>query len=227
MKTITIGRGDGCDILIDDYRISRRHAVLKVYTFGKMEIVDMGQNGTWVNGVKLRPGVPFPVKRSDVINFAEASQLNWSQVESPMKYVKLAGIIAAILILLGFLIFWIFSALSDSSSDVEENDVTVVRPVDGNLTKDSVSFKSPSNSNVEKPVGETATPKKKEKPMPRTVQELFPQKTNKEKKDEKDVKKKDEKDVKKKEEKKKKDEKTPKPQDSKKSEDKSLNYEIL
>ena len=227
MKTITIGRGDGCDILIDDYRISRRHAVLKVYTFGKMEIVDMGQNGTWVNGVKLRPGVPFPVKRSDVVNFAEASQLNWSQVESPMKYVKLAGIIAAILILLGLLIFWIFNALSDSSSDVEENNVTVVRPVDGNLTKDSVSFKSPSNSNVEKPVRETATPKKKEKPMPRTVQELFPQKTNKEKKDEKDVKKKDEKDVKKKEEKKKKDEKTPKPQDSKKSEDKSLNYEIL
>lgn len=223
MKTITIGRGDGCDILIDDYRISRRHAVLKVYTFGKMEIVDMGQNGTWVNGVKLRPGVPFPVKRSDVVNFAEASQLNWSQVESPMKYVKLAGIIAAILILLGLLIFWIFSALSDSSSDVEENNVTVVRPVDTNLTKDSVSFKSPSNSNVEKPVRETVTQKKKEKPMPRTVQELFPQKTNKEKKDEKDVKKK--------EEKKKKDEKSQKSQDNKKSkeksEEKSPNYEIL
>ena len=211
MKTITIGRGDGCDILIDDYRISRRHAVLKVYTFGKMEIVDMGQNGTWVNGVKLKSGVPFPVKRSDVINFAEASQLNWSQVESPMKYYKIAGIIAAILVLLGLLIFWISSALSDSSSDIEENNVTVVQPSEGNLMKDSVSTKNPSN--VEKPAKEVETLKKKEKPVPRTVQELFPQKINdKNKKDKKEEKK----------EKK----KASKPQDSKKS-DENSRFDIL
>ena len=211
MKTITIGRGDGCDILIDDYRISRRHAVLKVYTFGKMEIVDIGQNGTWVNGVKLRPGVPFPVKRSDVINFAEASQLNWSQVESPMKYVKIAGIVAAILILLGLLLFWISSAFSGSSTQIEDNNVTVVKPENTNTVKDSVSIVRPSNE--EKSTKETETLKKKEKQLPRTVQELFPQKV-KDKKEDKDVKKK-------KEENKKKEEKTQKPQDNKKSEEKS------
>ena len=54
MKTITIGRGDGCQIFIDDDLISRRHAILKISTFGKMEIVDMGKNGTFVNGIRLR-----------------------------------------------------------------------------------------------------------------------------------------------------------------------------
>ena len=228
MKTITIGRGDGCDILIDDYRISRRHAVLKVYTFGKMEIVDIGQNGTWVNGVKLRPGVPFPVKRSDVINFAEASQLDWSQVESPMKYVKIAGIVAAILVLLGLLVFWISSALSDSSTQAEETNATMVQSGDANIVKDSISVGNPYNveksspSNVEKPVKEAEAQKKKEKKLPRTVQELFPQKVNKDKdkKDEKD-------ENKKKEESKKKEEKTSKPQDVKKPEEKSSDKIIL
>jgi pSer/pThr/pTyr-binding forkhead associated (FHA) protein len=41
MRTLSIGRGEGCDIFIDDYRISRRHALLKIYPFGKMEIVDL------------------------------------------------------------------------------------------------------------------------------------------------------------------------------------------
>ena len=54
MKTITIGRGDGADIFIDDEMISRRHAILRIYTFGKMELVDMGKNGTYVNAPKIK-----------------------------------------------------------------------------------------------------------------------------------------------------------------------------
>ncbi len=208
MKTITIGRGDGCDILIDDYRISRRHAILKLYTFGKMEIVDIGQNGTWVNGVKLRPGVPFPVKRSDVINFAEASQLKWSQVDNPMKYFKIAGIVAVILVLLGFLVFWITSSWPSTSTQFEETNVIVGSPGDAHTVKDSITVGSPSD--VDKPVGEGKTQKKKETQLPKTVQELFPQKINKEKKWEK-----------KNDDKNKKKGKTLKPQDGKKTEGKS------
>lgn len=105
MKTITIGRGDGVDIFIDDEMISRRHALLRIYASGKMEIVDMGKNGTFVNGVKLRPNVPFPVKRKDVVSFAEVSRLNWSQVPDNTKYFKIGaiiiGAIIALLILIG------------------------------------------------------------------------------------------------------------------------------
>ena len=112
MKTITIGRGEGCDILIDDYRISRRHAILRIHTFGKMEIVDMGQNGTWVNGVKLRSGVPFPVTRKDVVNFAEASQLNWTLVNNPLGSFKIIGLVVGVLAFLFLLIALFFSAFS-------------------------------------------------------------------------------------------------------------------
>ena len=80
MKTYTIGRDPSCRIPINDIRISRQHAILRVYTFGKMEIVDLGKNGTWVNGVKLRPNIPFPVKRKDVVNLGNAVQLDWSYV---------------------------------------------------------------------------------------------------------------------------------------------------
>lgn len=103
MKTITIGRGDGADIFIDDEMISRRHAILRIYTFGKMEIVDMGKNGTFVNGVKLKPNVPFPVKRKDVVNFAEVSRLNWAQVPDNTKYFKIGAIILGIIIALSIL----------------------------------------------------------------------------------------------------------------------------
>lgn len=100
MKTITIGRGDGCQIFIDDDMISRRHAILKISTFGKMEIVDMGKNGTFVNGIRLRPNVPVPVKRKDIISFANVSQLDWKQVPNPGIYYKIGAIVLGVLLLL-------------------------------------------------------------------------------------------------------------------------------
>lgn len=100
MKTITIGRGDGCQIFIDDDLISRRHAILKISTFGKMEIVDMGKNGTFVNGIRLRPNVPVPVKRKDIISFANVSQLDWKQVPNPGIYYKIGAIVLGVLLLL-------------------------------------------------------------------------------------------------------------------------------
>ena len=121
MKTITIGRGEGCDIQIEHNKISRRHAILKVYTFGKMEIVDMGQNGTWVNGIKLRPGVPFPVKRKDVVNFAEVSQLNWSRVPNPTKNLKLGGFAAILLLLLIVAVSIIVSSCPNHSYEASDD----------------------------------------------------------------------------------------------------------
>ena len=105
MKTITIGRGEGCHIYIDDELMSRRHAIIKIPTFGGMEIVDMSKNGTFVNGVRLRPNVPFPVKRTDVVNFADVAQLDWSQVPDPMKYYKLGAAIVGGLVVLLLLLF--------------------------------------------------------------------------------------------------------------------------
>ncbi len=114
MKTITIGRGEGCHIYIDDELMSRRHAIIKIPTFGGMEIVDMSKNGTFVNGVRLRPNVPFPVKRTDVVNFADVAQLDWSQVPDPMKYYKLGAAIVGGLVVLLLAFFLLKNLLSTS-----------------------------------------------------------------------------------------------------------------
>ena len=175
MKTITIGRGEGCDILVDDYRISRRHAILRIHTLGKMEIVDMGQNGTWVNGVKLRPGVPFPVTRKDVVNFADASQLNWSLVDNPLGNYKIIGLIVGILAIVIILIGLISRAFSEGSSEMwqsVDNPVREEQSVNPILGNDSVIV------NVKTGTGSNNTYKKakNDKEKVKTIDELFPTK---------------------------------------------------
>ncbi len=50
---LTIGRGEGCDIIVDDARISRTHARLRVVE-GEVVIEDLGsRNGTIVNGERV------------------------------------------------------------------------------------------------------------------------------------------------------------------------------
>ena len=45
----TIGRGEGVDIVIDDCRVSRRHATVEL-TAGRAVLRDAGStNGTWLN----------------------------------------------------------------------------------------------------------------------------------------------------------------------------------
>ncbi len=50
---ILIGRGEDCDIAVNDRQVSRHHAIFK-YNNGVSCIEDLGsKNGTFVNGVKL------------------------------------------------------------------------------------------------------------------------------------------------------------------------------
>ena len=138
MKTITIGRGDGCQIFIDDDLISRRHAILKISTFGKMEIVDMGKNGTFVNGIRLRPNVPVPVKRKDIISFANVSQLDWKQVPNPGIYYKwgIIGTISLILILILInLGIWAYNSLNkESNYEQDEGNVFTEQTISNDST---------------------------------------------------------------------------------------------
>ena len=54
MKTYSIGRDLGCDIVINDTTdvVSRRHAVLTVASSGKMTLTDLSSNGTYINGIR-------------------------------------------------------------------------------------------------------------------------------------------------------------------------------
>ena len=53
--TLTLGRGDNADIVIDDTTVSRLHA--RLVLGDPMLLEDLGSsNGTWVDGQKLEPG---------------------------------------------------------------------------------------------------------------------------------------------------------------------------
>lgn len=157
MKTITIGRGDGCNIYIDDESMSRRHAIIKIPTFGEMEIVDMSKNGTSVNGIRLRPNVPFPVSRKDVVTFADVAQLDWAKVPDPLKYYKLGALIVGGLIVLLLAIFLVKNLFSDSTPEQQP-----VKPAIEQVQK-PVAPEQPSQPGQEAPSettteGETTAP---------------------------------------------------------------------
>lgn len=114
MKVYSIGREVGCDIVINDNSdvISRRHATLNVASSGKMTIVDLSHNGTYVNGIRISPNVPVPVTRKDNVSFAHVARLDWNLIPNTgatiIKWVAL-GVLALLLIIGGI---WGFKALS-------------------------------------------------------------------------------------------------------------------
>jgi pSer/pThr/pTyr-binding forkhead associated (FHA) protein len=51
--TLTVGREPGCTLLLDDLKVSRRHATL-FGEHGRLSIIDTGsRNGTWVNDERI------------------------------------------------------------------------------------------------------------------------------------------------------------------------------
>lgn len=105
MKTIySIGRDPGCDIYLYDDKnvISRNHAILKIGKGGKYFISDQSMNGTYINGIKVTPGVQVPVTRKDVITFAHVSELDWNLIPDPkMKALKIILLVALIVLIAG------------------------------------------------------------------------------------------------------------------------------
>lgn len=119
MKVYSIGREGGCDIVINDPSdvISRRHAVLNVSPSGKMTIVDQSTNGTYVNGMRINSGVPYPVTRKDSISFAHVARLDWNLIPSSNQTLKYAAIGVISLLLIGGIGFGGYRYLEDSDSD--------------------------------------------------------------------------------------------------------------
>ena len=52
--TVVLGRGSGCDIVLDQPTVSKRHAQLSVARAGDVAVADLGShNGTWVGGLPV------------------------------------------------------------------------------------------------------------------------------------------------------------------------------
>ena len=64
---VTLGRGAGCEVVIDDDSVSAQHARLE-YDVGAWRITDLGStNGTVVEGVRLAPDVPTPLEYGSTV----------------------------------------------------------------------------------------------------------------------------------------------------------------
>lgn len=111
IKQYSIGRGDDCQIKIQDnsQKVSRNHATIKVLDNGKIFITDHSSNGTFVNGVKISPSVDYPVKRGDDVSFAHVANLNWELIPSVIN--KLIFFIVGVVIVIGLIItvYFLFS----------------------------------------------------------------------------------------------------------------------
>lgn len=132
MKVLSIGRDNACDIILNDEKdlISRRHAILYITFWGKMTLVSQGQNGTYVNGIRINPNVLYPVTRKDIISFAHVKQLDWKLVPNPFVLIRTFILVVIIaLIAIGGILF----LNRDSQSAVDEspdNFVPVEAPND-------------------------------------------------------------------------------------------------
>lgn len=74
--SITIGRADDNDIVIDDNMVSRHHARLEMRG-NTCTLTDLGSaNGTWVNGRRISE--PAPLQINDSIRFGKASAFVFS-----------------------------------------------------------------------------------------------------------------------------------------------------
>ena len=146
MKVITIGRDPSCNIVINDPKISRRHAIIRVSDFGKIEVVDLSTNGTSVNGNPLRKNVPYPVTRNNQVTFAGVSKLNWDEVPNPFKLYKWIAIGIAGLIALAIAITAIVNAVgSDPDPVITPEPPAAAVAVPGTISNPKISSKAGSN----------------------------------------------------------------------------------
>ena len=145
MKALSIGREQGCDIVINDSTdvISRRHAILNISSSGKISIVDQSRNGTYVNGIRISQNVPVPVTRKDIISFAHVAKLDWNAVpksNSTMSYI-IVGIVGVPVIACGL---FAYQYMKPGDSDSNEGEVTVTDTIANKkeeVKKDSTSIK--------------------------------------------------------------------------------------
>jgi len=80
MKTITVGRSEVCDIIINESNISRIHAEITL-SEGKYTFRDVSTNGSSVNGRSLINS-EVTINSNSSILLAHSIPLYWSKIES-------------------------------------------------------------------------------------------------------------------------------------------------
>ncbi len=83
MRLLKIGRDASCDIVLHSAAVSSLHAELTILNNGDILLEDKNsRNGTFVMNKVVRPGVSIPLRRGDMVRFADV-ELRWDQVPQP------------------------------------------------------------------------------------------------------------------------------------------------
>lgn len=80
MKLIVIGSGSGAHLKLNSQFVSSYHAELLLLDNGEILLTDKGsRNGTYLNDQRLQPNKDIPIKRGDIVRFADQT-LDWKNV---------------------------------------------------------------------------------------------------------------------------------------------------
>ncbi|HEX7144419.1 MAG TPA: FHA domain-containing protein [Gaiellaceae bacterium] len=84
-ESVTIGRDASSDLAFESPTVSREHASL-TFRDGRWYVEDRGSfNGTFLNGTRVQPGTPLPLRHADRIGIGSETVLfSWpAQLEDP------------------------------------------------------------------------------------------------------------------------------------------------
>lgn len=95
MRLLKIGSSQDCDIVLNSRKVSALHAEITLLNNGDILLEDKGStNGTYVNNQPVKPGASVPIRRGDLVRFAD-TELQWASVPQPTNnsmFKKIYGI---------------------------------------------------------------------------------------------------------------------------------------
>jgi pSer/pThr/pTyr-binding forkhead associated (FHA) protein len=87
-RRVVVGRGEDCDVVLQDQSVSRQHAVISLRAGRGLVIEDLDSaNGTLVNGRPIRSGVGFTPSGTGPV--AELQGGDWLQFGDTMAVISL------------------------------------------------------------------------------------------------------------------------------------------
>ena len=148
-KIYTIGRDEGCDIVIpDNTDVISLHATIRIEAGDKIFLTDQSRNGTYINGMKMTSNVEIPVSRKDVVSFAHIYNLDWSMVPKRKNNVlRITFILFPVIAVLGVVAYFIMR-----TDDGEVAEPLKPMPVESIERTDSVVAKDTSVIKPETPI---------------------------------------------------------------------------
>lgn len=95
MRLLKIGSSLDCDIVLNSRKVSALHAEITLLNNGDILLEDKGStNGTYVNNQPVESGASVPIRRGDLVRFAD-TELQWASVPQPTNnsmFKKIYGI---------------------------------------------------------------------------------------------------------------------------------------